>query len=241
MTSRLAGETTMLDVYYWPTPNGCKVTILLHELGVPYNLIPLNIGTGDQFKPEFAEISPNRRMPAIVDHAPLDGGEPIPMFESGAIMMYLAEKHRRFWPQDPREKYEVVKWLMWQMGGLGPMCGQAHHFRQYAAEKIPYAIERYTNEVNRLYGVLDARLADRQFLAGGYSIADMACWPWVKPYKGQGQVLENFPNLKRWFLEIGERPGAREGWRVGRDWLGGGPVVTEESKAILFGQKAVPG
>lgn len=231
----------MIDLYYWPTPNGCKITILLHELGVPYNLIPVNIGKGDQFKPEFVRISPNRRMPALLDHAPLDGGPPIVLFESGAIMMYLAEKHRRFWPQSVRERYEVVKWLMWQVGGLGPMCGQAHHFRQYTAEPIPYAIERYTNEVNRLYGVLDARLADRDYIAGEYSIADMACWPWIKPYKGQGQVLEDFPNLKRWFLTINQRPGAREGWRVGRDWLGGGPVVTEEAKAVLFGQRAVSG
>ena len=229
----------MLDVYYWPTPNGCKITILLHELVVPYNLIPLNIAKGDQFKPEFARINPNRRMPAIVDHAPADGGRPLAIFESGAIMMYLAEKHERFLPADTRQKYEVVKWLMWQMGGLGPMCGQAHHFREYVAEPIPYAVDRYTNEVNRLYGVLNAQLSTRPFIAGEYSIADMACWPWIKPYKGQGQDLDEFPNLKRWFLEINQRPGAREGWRVGREWLGGGPVVTEESKAILFGQKAI--
>jgi GSH-dependent disulfide-bond oxidoreductase len=228
----------MLDLYYWPTPNGCKITILLHELDTSYNLIPLDIGKGDQYKPEFGRINPNRRMPAIVDHAPSDGGEPIALFESGAIMMYLAEKHGRFWPQDMRHRYEVTKWIMWQIAGLGPMCGQAHHFREYAPAAIPYAIERYTNEVNRLYGVLDERLADREYLAGEYSIADMACWPWIKPYKGQGQVLEDFRNLKRWFLAINERPGAREGWRVGREWLRGGPVVTEESKAILFGQKA---
>jgi GSH-dependent disulfide-bond oxidoreductase len=229
----------MLDLYYWPTPNGCKITILLHELDVPYNLMPVNIAKGDQLKPEFAHISPNRRMPAIVDNEPADRGQPIAMFESGAIMMYLAEKHGRFLPPDTRARYDVVKWLMWQMGGLGPMCGQVHHFRQYANEQIPYAIERYTNEVNRLYGVLDTQLVDRRFIAGDYSIADMACWPWIKPYKGQGQDIENFPHLKRWFLEINERPGARAGWRVGREWLGGGPVVTEESKAILFGQKAI--
>lgn len=229
----------MLDLYYWPTPNGCKITILLHELAVPYNLIPLNIAKGDQFKPEFARINPNRRMPAIIDHAPATGGPPFAIFESGAIMMYLAEKYERFLPVDMRQKYEVVEWLMWQVGGLGPMCGQAHHFRQYAAERIPYAVERFTNEVNRLYGVLNARLSSRTYIAGAYSIADMACWPWIKPYKGQGQDLDEFPNLKQWFLEINQRPGAREGWRVGRKWLGGGPVVTEESKAILFGQKAI--
>ncbi len=230
----------MLDLYYWPTPNGCKVTILLHELIVPYNLIPVNIGAGDQFKPEFAHMNPNRRMPVIVDHAPLDGAGPMVLFESGAILMYLAEKHGRFWPQDLRARYEVTKWLMWQMGSLGPMCGQAHHFREYTAAPIPYAVDRYTNEVNRLYGVLNERLSQSEYLAGEYSIADIACWPWIKPYKGQGQVLEEFPSLKRWFLEINARPGAREGWRVGREWLGGGPVVTEQSKAVLFGQRAVP-
>jgi GST-like protein len=229
----------MIDLYYWPTPNGCKVTILLHELDVPYNLIPLNIGKGDQFKPEFARLNPNRRMPVIVDHAPADAKAPITVFESGAILMYLAEKHGHFLPPNLRDRYEVVQWLMWQMGGLGPMCGQAHHFRQYTAEPVPYAIARYTNEANRLYGVLEERLADRPYLANEYSIADMACWPWIKPYKGQGQELDDWPNLKRWFLDINTRPAARAGWRVGREWLDGGPVVTEESKATLFGQRAV--
>lgn len=229
----------MLDLYYWPTPNGCKVTILLHELDVPYNLNAVNIGAGDQFKPEFTTISPNRRIPAIVDHDPAGGGSPVALFESGAILMYLAEKHRGFWPQDTPAKYEVMKWLMWQVGGFGPMCGQAHHFRQYTTEPVPYAIDRYTNEVNRLYGVLDEQLSSREYIAGDYSIADMACWPWVKPYKGQGQVLEDFPHVKRWFLTINARPGARQGWQVGREWLGGGPVVTEDSKPVLFGQKAI--
>jgi GST-like protein len=155
--------------------------------------------------------------------------------------MYLAEKHGRFWPQDARAKYEVTAWLMWQMSGLGPMCGQAHHFRQYVNEPVPYAADRYTKEVNRLYGVLDDRLAGREFIAGDYSIADMACWPWIKPYKGQGQNLDDFDNLKRWFLMLNQRSGVREGWRVGRDWLQGGPVVTEASKAILFGQTANSG
>jgi GST-like protein len=231
----------MLDLYYWPTPNGCKVTILLHELDIPYNLIPLNIGKGDQFKLEFAKISPNRRMPAVVDFDPVDGGDPISIFESGAILMYFAEKHGRFLPASARERTNVVQWLMWQMAGLGPMCGQAHHFRQYVSTPVPYAAERYTNEVNRLYGVLDAWLADREFIAGEYSIADMACWPWVKPYKGQGQDLDSFTHLKRWFLMMNQRPKVREGWNVGREWLNGGPVVTEESKAVLFGQKAVRG
>jgi GST-like protein len=231
----------MLDLYYWPTPNGCKVTILLHELNVRYNLLPLDIGKGDQFAKDFGRLNPNRRMPVVVDHAPADAGAPIALFESGAILMYLAEKHGRFWPQDVRTKFEVTKWVMWQMAGLGPMCGQAHHFRQYTTEPMPYAIERYTNEVHRLYSVMEERLADRPFLAGDFSIADIACWPWVKPYRLQGQDLERWPNLKRWFLAINERPGTRAGWRVGRDWLKGGPVVTEASKAVLFGQRGVAG
>lgn len=231
----------MIDLYYWPTPNGCKITILLHELELPYNLVPLNIGTGDQFKPGYAKISPNRRMPAIVDHAPHGGGDPIALFESGAIMMYLAEKHGRFLPSEARARYDVVQWLMWQMGGLGPMCGQAHHFRQYVNTPVPYAADRYTKEVNRLYGVLDARLSDREYVAGEYSIADMACWPWIKPYKLQGQDLEEFPHLKRWFLMLSKMPKVREGWNVGREWLNGGPVVTEDSKSVLFGQTAMRG
>ena len=224
------GGLRMLDLYYWPHAKRLQGHDPSSQLDVPYNLMPVNIGKGDQFKPEFARISPNRRMPALVDHQPAGGGEPIALFELGAILMYLAEKHGRFWPQEIRQKYDVTKWLMWQMGGLGPMCGQAHHFREYAPETLPYAIDRYTNEVNGLYGVIDARLADREFLAGKYSIADIGCWPWVKPYKLQGQVLEEFPNLKRWFLTINGRPGARAGWRVGREWLEGGPVVTEELK-----------
>jgi GSH-dependent disulfide-bond oxidoreductase len=228
----------MLDLYYWPTPNGCKVTILLHELGVAYKLIPLDIGAGDQFRPEFSKISPNRRMPAIVDHEPAGGGEPLSIFESGAILMYLADKHGRFWPSSIRERYDVAQWVMWQMAGLGPMCGQAHHFNQYVSKPVPYAAERYTKEVNRLYGVLDARLSEGEFIAGEYSIADMACWPWIKPYRGQGQDLDEFVHLKRWFLALNKRPGVREGWNVGRDWLNGGPVVTEASKSVLFGQTA---
>ena len=230
----------MLDLFYWATPNGWKITILLKELEVPYNLVPVDIGKGDQFKPEFVRVSPNRRIPAVVDHAPADGGEPITLFESGAIMMYLAEKYGRLLPKDVRGRYVVVKWLMWQMSGLGPMCGQAHHFRQYVSEPVPYAIERYTNEVNRLYGVLDVHLKGREYVAGDYSIADIACWAWIKPYKLQGQILDDFPDLKRWFLAIGERPAVSSGWRVGREWIKaqGNTVVTEEAKKILFGQKA---
>lgn len=229
----------MLEVFYWPTPNGCKVTILLHELGVPYTLMPLDIARGDQFAPAFGRISPNRRMPAIVDHDPAGGGEPVALFESGAILMYLADKHGRFLPADVRARHEVIQWVMWQMAGLGPMCGQAHHFRQYVDTPVPYAERRYTQEVNRLYGVLDDRLARREFIAGDYSIADIACWPWIKPYRLQGQSLDDFIHLKRWFLALNERPAVRDGWRVGREWLKGGPVVTPASKAVLFGQTAV--
>src|SRR6187402_3317706 len=190
-----------IDVHYWPTPNGHKITITQEEMGLPYEIRPLNIGRGDQFKPEFLAISPNNRMPAIVDpDGP--GGQPISVFESGAILQYLGRKYGKFYPAGERERVEVEQWLFWQVGGLGPMAGQAHHFRQYAPEKIAYAIDRYTNECNRLYGVLDRRLADRDFLAGDYSIADMAAYPWVRPYKNQGQDLEDFPNLKRWFEAI---------------------------------------
>ena len=230
----------MLDLYYWATPNGWKITILLNELNLSYNMIPVDIGKGQQLTPEFTRINPNGRIPALVDHAPADGDESISLFESGAIMMYLAEKHRQLLPRDVRHKYEVVKWLMWQMAGLGPMCGQAHHFRQYTSNPHPYSIERYTKEVNRLYGVLNSQLAKREYVAGEYSIADIACWAWVKPYKLQGQDLEEFPNLKRWFLKVGERPAVATGWRVGREWIKaqGNTVVTEEAKKILFGQIA---
>ncbi len=227
-----------IALYYWPTPNGWKITILLEELGVPYEVRLVNIGRGEQFDPGFLRIAPNNRMPAIVDPEPMGGGdEPIAIFESGAIMQYLAEKHGAFWPQSPREKYEVTQWLMWQMGGLGPMCGQAHHFRGYSEEKIPYAIDRYTDEVNRLYGVMDTRLADRDFLAGDYSIADMACYGWVVPYERQGQDLEEFPNLKRWFETLGARPAVRRGMSVASDAKQAAPM-DEEAKRILFGQRA---
>ena len=228
----------MIDLYYWPTPNGWKISILLEELDVPYKLIPVNITTGEQFEPDFLKIAPNNRMPAIVDHAPEDGGEPIAIFESGAILLYLAEKHGRFIPTDVRGRYEVMQWLFWQMGGLGPMAGQAHHFRQYAPEQIQYGIDRYTNEVNRLYGVMDKRLADREFLAGEYSIADMAAWPWVVPYKNQGQDLEEFPHLKRWFETLKERPALDRGYRLGRDLRDKYKVTDEQARKILFGQRA---
>ena len=179
----------MIDLHYWTTPNGHKVTMFLEESGQPYRIVPVNISKGDQFKPEFLAISPNNRIPAIVDHSPKDGGKPISVFESGAILLYLAEKTGRFLPSELRRKIGVLQWLFWQMGGLGPMAGQNHHFSQYAPEKLPYAIDRYVKETNRLYGVLNKQLAGRAFVAGEYSIADMAAYPWVVPWKRQGQNL----------------------------------------------------
>ena len=227
----------MIDLHYWPTPNGRKITIMLEEVGVPYRIVPVDIGRGAQFTPEFLAISPNNRMPAIVDHEPMGGGAPISIFESGAILLYLGEKTGQLLPKDARGKYEVTQWVMWQMGGLGPMCGQAHHFREYANEKIPYAIDRYTNEVNRLYGVLDRRLADREYLAGEYSIADIAAWPWVVPWKTQGQDLNDFPHVKRWFEAISARPAVERGRAVGRELPRKNPM-DDEARKILFGQTA---
>ncbi|BAY24302.1 glutathione S-transferase domain-containing protein [Calothrix sp. NIES-2100] len=194
----------MIDLYYWPTPNGNKITIFLEEVRLLYNIIPVNIMAGEQFNPDFLKVSPNNRIPAIVDHEPVNGGEPIAIFESGAILLYLAEKTGKLIPQDAR--LEVLQWLFWQMAGLGPMAGQNHHFSEYAPEKIDYAINRYVKETGRLYGVLDKRLADREFVAGDYSIADIAAYPWIVPYKRQSQNLEDFPNLKRWFETIKARP-----------------------------------
>ncbi|GAB1541228.1 glutathione S-transferase N-terminal domain-containing protein [Scytonema sp. NUACC21] len=197
----------MIELYYWTTPNGHKITMFLEETGLPYTVIPVNIGAGDQFKPDFLKISPNNRIPAIVDREPVAGGSPISVFESGAILLYLAEKTGKLIPTtDLRRRVEVLQWLFWQMGGLGPMAGQNHHFSQYAPEKIDYAIQRYVNETGRLYAVLNKQLADREFIAGDYSIADIACYPWIVPYKPQSQNLEDFPNLKRWFEAIKERP-----------------------------------
>jgi len=225
----------MIDLYYWTTPNGHKITVFLEEAAVDYRIIPVDIGKGEQFAPEFLRISPNNRMPAIVDHAPTDGGAPISVFESGAILLYLAEKTGRFIPTDIRDRVEVLQWLFWQMGGLGPMAGQNHHFVQYAPEQIPYAIDRYVKETERLYGVLDRRLADRPFLAGEYSIADMASYPWIVPHKRQQQILDDFPHLKRWFTAIRERPAVVRAYEKA-DAINTQPVVTEESRSILFGQ-----
>ena len=226
----------MIEFYHWPTPNGHKITIFLEEAGLAYRLHPVNIGKGDQFKPEFLAISPNNRIPAIVDTAPADGGEPVSLFESGAILLYLAEKTGQFLPQDLRGRVEVLQWLFWQVGGLGPMAGQNGHFIHYAPEKIPYAIERYVKETNRLYGVMNKRLADRPYLAGEYSIADMASYPWIVSHERHGQNLADFPNLKRWFEAIKARPA------VAKVYAGVKPSyskpVTEEERRILFGQTA---
>src|SRR5262245_31550255 len=199
----------MIELHYWPTPNGHKVTMLLEELDLPYEIKPVDISAGDQFKPEFLRISPNNRMPAIVDHAPADGGAPISVFESGAILLYLAEKTGKLMPSDVRGRNEVVQWLMWQMGGIGPMFGQASHFASYAKEKLPYAIDRYANEVKRLLGVLDTRLADREFVAGAYSIADIASYPWVRAAVERRVTVTDtsgFPHVVRWLAAIGARP-----------------------------------
>jgi len=227
----------MIDLYYWPTPNGHKITIFLEETGTPYNIIPVNIGAGDQFKPDFLKISPNNRMPAIVDTDPGDGGAPISVFESGAILVYLAAKTGRYFPHETRAWVDVLQWLFWQMGGLGPMAGQNHHFSQYAPEKLPYAIERYVNETSRLYAVLDKRLADRKYLARQYSIADMAAYPWIVPHQRQQQNLDDFPNLKRWFEAIRGRPAVERAYEKGKA-VNTKPTIDEKSRAILFGQNA---
>lgn len=224
-----------VDLYYWPTPNGHKITIFLEEAELDYQILPVNIGAGDQFKPEFLAIAPNNRMPAIVDTDPVEGNEPISVFESGAILLYLAEKIRMFMPANLRDRVVVTEWLFWQVGGLGPMAGQNHHFRQYAPEKIPYAIARYVNETNRLYGVLDKQLAGRDFIAGDYSIADMACYPWIVPYESQGQSLDDFPHLKRWFETMRSRPAVVRAYEKGKS-INSQPTMTEEAKKILFGQ-----
>ncbi len=227
----------MIELSYWTTPNGHKITMFLEETGLPYRIVPVNISKGDQFRPEFLAIAPNNRIPAIVDYEPTGGGAPISVFESGAILLYLAEKSGQFLPDDARGKAEVTQWLMWQMGGLGPMAGQNHHFVQYAPEKIPYAIDRYVKETNRLYGVLNKRLADREFVAGAYSIADMAAYPWIVPWKRQNQNLDEFPNLRRWFEAIRARPATVRAYAIADD-VNKSATVTEDSRAVLFGQTA---
>jgi len=224
----------MIDLYTWPTPNGHKVHIMLEECGLPYTVHAIDIGAGDQFKPEFLKISPNNKMPAMVNREG-PGGEPISVFESGAILQYLGEKTGRFFPSEPRKRYDVLQWLMFQMGGIGPMLGQAHHFRNYAPEKIDYAIKRYTNEANRLYGVLDRRLDGRDWVAAGeYTIADMAIMPWLRSYENQGVVMDDYANVKRWFDAINARPAVQKALQVLADRRRAGPM-DEKTKEMLFG------
>ncbi|MEH6665895.1 MAG: glutathione S-transferase N-terminal domain-containing protein [Brevundimonas sp.] len=234
-----------LELWYWPTPNGWKVSIALEEMGLPYEVKPVNIGAGEQFRPEFLAISPNNRMPALVDPDGPDG-EPLSIFESGAILQYLGNKSGRFYPTDIRARAEVDQWLFWQVGGLGPMAGQTHHFRQYAPalirdqRQIAYGVRRYTDETNRLYGVLNRRLADREYVAGDYSIADMAIWPWILPGP-QGQDLNDFPHLKAWVERVGARPAVQAGRAVGNDLrgdLGAAGKQAEQARKMLFGQRA---
>ena len=227
----------MIDLHYWPTPNGHKITMFLEEAGLAYSIRPVNIVAGDQFEPDFLKIAPNNRMPAIVDRIPADGGAPVSVFESGAILVYLAEKTGRFLSTDIRKRKQTLEWLFWQVGGLGPMAGQNHHFALYAPERIPYAINRYVKETNRLYGVHDKQLATHEFLAGDYSIADMASYPWIVPHKRQGQSLDDFPHLKRWFDAIKARPGTQRAYAAGKSLQMRRPEeLTAEEKGLLFGQ-----
>ncbi len=228
----------MIDLYFWPTPNGFKITIFLEETGLPYDVKYINIGRGDQFDEAFLKIAPNNRMPAIVDHDG-PGGEPLSIFESGAILQYLGRKTGQFYPQDERARANVDQWLFWQMGGLGPMAGQAHHFRQYADDAHEYSINRYTDEVNRLYGVMNIQLRDNDYLAGEYSIADMAAYPWVRPYKRQGQDLKEFPYLEAWYVRIHDRPAVARAVEVGKDERAKWDLRKDkDAKSVLFGQRA---
>jgi GST-like protein len=229
----------MFDLYYWTTPNGHKITIFLEEAGLAYNIKPVNIGKGEQFKEEFLAVSPNNRIPALVDHAPAGGGKPIAVFESGAILLYLAEKTGQFLSRDLRGRTEAIQWLFWQMGNLGPMAGQNNHFSNYAVDKIPYAMDRYRSEVNRLYGVLNRRLADRAFVAGDYSIADMASYPWIVLHERQHQNIDDFPHLKRWLEAIKARPAVVRAYDKAKAVNPNqGGIRTPEERAILFGQTA---
>ncbi len=226
----------MIDLYYWPTPNGWKISILFEELGLPYNVIPVDINKGEQFDPDFLAIAPNNRMPAVVDPEGADGA-PLALFESGAIMLHYADKHRRFIPADERGRAEVLQWLFFQMGNVGPMLGQCHHFRNYAPEQIPYAVDRYTNEASRLYRVVDRRLADRDFVAGEYTIADMAIFPWMRIWRNQGQDIDDYPNVAAWLKRNKERPAVQRGLAVMDDQQRKSWEFTEEERSIMFGAK----
>jgi len=226
----------MLDFYFSATPNGLKIKLFLEETGLPYRVVPVSLSKGEQFKPEFLAISPNNKIPAIVDREPVDGGDPLPIFESAAILLYLAEKTGRLIPADMRGRYEVTQWLIWQVAGLGPMAGQIGFFNVYASEKVPYAIDRYTRETNRLYGVLDRRLAGREFIAGEFSIADIACYPWIVPHRAHGQNLDEFPNVQRWFASIGARPATRRAYASVQDTYSNPTPLTDAARRTLFGQ-----
>lgn len=229
----------MIDLYYWPTPNGHKITMFVEETGLPCKIVPVDIGRGDQFKPDFLKISPNNRMPAIVDHEPLQGGAPISIFESGAVLLYLAEKTGKFLARDLRGRVDALQWLFWQVGGLGPMAGQNYHFSVAAPEKIPYAIDRYVGETERLYAVLDAQLRDREFVAGDYSIADMAIYPWAATWKLQSLDINDFPNVARWLETIGARPATVRAYAIGKAVEDARvPLSEEEAKKALYGQTA---
>lgn len=228
----------MIDLYFAATPNGLKAKLFLEEAQLPYRIVPVSLSKGEQFKPEFLAISPNNKIPAIVDHAPAGGGEAVQLFESGAILLYLAEKIGRFIPQDIRGRAEVLQWLFWQMAGLGPMAGQIGHFNVYAPEKVPYAIDRYTRETSRLYGVLDRRLADHPFIAGEFSIADIACYPWIVPHEAHGQNLAEFPHLKRWFESMATRPATKRTYEDVENVYAPKQAISEEERKILFNQGA---
>jgi GST-like protein len=235
--AKAASKAKPFELWYWPTPNGFKVSIMLEECRLPYTMIPVNISAGEQFKPEFLKISPNNRMPAIVDpQGP--GGRPISIFESGAILQYLGRKTGKFYPREERARVEVEQWLFWQMGGVGPMAGQVHHFKNYARETLTYAINRYVDEVNRLYGVMNLRLKDREFIAGKYSIADMALVGWVNMWERQGQDINEFPQLKRWLETLKARPAVQRGMALGRDLRRGIDMKDPKVQAVLFGQRA---
>ncbi|RNF85500.1 glutathione S-transferase N-terminal domain-containing protein [Montanilutibacter psychrotolerans] len=228
----------MIDLHYWGTPNGLKIRLFLEEAGLDYRIRPVNIGKGEQFAPEFLAISPNNKIPAIVDHAPADGGAPLAVFESGAILLYLADKSGRLLPAAPRDRAQALQWLFWQVGGLGPMAGQAGHFRVYAPEPVPYGIDRYTRETARLYGVIDRRLADVEYLAGEYSIADIATYPWIVPHEAHGQDLADFPNLRRWYDAIATRPATLRAYDGIRNTYAPTQALSEEERQILFSQGA---
>lgn len=226
----------MIELYYWATPNGHKITIFLEEANLDYKIIPVNIAKGEQFNPDFLKISPNNRIPAIIDTEPTDKGESISIFESGAILLYLAQKTGQFLSSDARQYTKTLEWLFWQVGGLGPMAGQNHHFGLYAPEKIPYAVDRYVKETNRLYGVLNKQLEGKDYIVGDYSIADMACYPWIVPYANQQQDITEFPHLEAWFKRMGEREAVMRAYKIAEQFKQ--PTVTEESRSILFGQTA---